>query len=78
VLQVGTGDERQQEVIARAQKLLPEDERILAVYLIGSYGTAQADRFSDVDVHLVIGHDSVEWFEQHWDDVLRKLTGRPC
>jgi predicted nucleotidyltransferase len=75
VLQVGTGDERQQEVIARAQKLLPEDERILAVYLIGSYGTAQADRFSDVDVHLVIGDDSVEWFEQHWDDVLRKLTG---
>ena len=72
---MGTGDERQQEVIARARKLLPEDERILAVYLIGSYGTAQADRFSDVDVHLVVGDDSAEWFEQHWDDVLRKLTG---
>jgi predicted nucleotidyltransferase len=72
---MASGDERQQEVIARAGELLPEDERILGVYLIGSYGTGQADRFSDVDVHLVVTDDSIDWFEQHWDDVLRKLTG---
>lgn len=59
----------------RARDLLPADERILAVYLIGSYGTGQADRFSDVDVHLVVTDDSIDWFEQHWDDVLRQLTG---
>ena len=70
-----TGDDRQREVIARARDLLPADDRILAVYLIGSYGTDQADRFSDVDVHLVVTDDSIDWFEQHWDDVLRKLTG---
>ncbi|MEU4192923.1 nucleotidyltransferase domain-containing protein [Kribbella sp. NPDC026611] len=68
-------DERQQRVIARARDLLPTDERVLAVYLIGSYGTGQADRFSDVDVHLVVTDDSADWFTAHWDDVLRKLTG---
>ncbi|MGW6196192.1 aminoglycoside 6-adenylyltransferase [Kribbella sp. NPDC055110] len=69
------GDERQQLVIERAQELLPGDERILAVYLIGSYATGVADRFSDVDVHLVVTDDSTEWFEEHWDDVLRELAG---
>ncbi|TDW18604.1 nucleotidyltransferase-like protein [Kribbella kalugense] len=59
----------------RARELLPEDERILAVYLIGSYATGAADRYSDVDVHLVVTDDSAEWFAEHWDDVLRKLTG---
>src|SRR5262245_51448306 len=70
-----TGDERQQAIIERAAKELPVDERILAVYLIGSYGSGQADRFSDVDVHLVVTDDSVDWFRDHWADVLRKLSG---
>ncbi len=70
-----TGDERQQSVIERAQELLPRDDRILAVYLIGSYATGAADRFSDVDVHLVVTDDSTEWFKEHWDDVLRELAG---
>lgn len=70
------GDERQQAVITRAAKVLPSDDRVLAVYLIGSYGSGAADRFSDVDVHLVVTDDSTDWFEQHWDDVLRELTGR--
>ncbi|HEY3556697.1 MAG TPA: nucleotidyltransferase domain-containing protein [Kribbella sp.] len=70
-----TGDERQQAVIARAGEVLPGDERVLGVYLIGSYATGAADRFSDVDVHLVVTDDSVEWYQEHWDDVLRELTG---
>jgi predicted nucleotidyltransferase len=70
-----TGDERQQGVIARAQEVLPRDERVLGVYLIGSYATGAADRFSDVDLHLVVTDDSLDWFKKHWDDVLRELTG---
>jgi predicted nucleotidyltransferase len=62
-------------VIARARDLLPADERVLAVYLIGSYATGQADPFSDVDVHLVVTDDSADWYADHWDDVLRQLTG---
>lgn len=69
------GDGRQQAVISRAAELLPRDERVLAVYLIGSYATGAADRFSDVDVHLVVTDDSTEWYREHWDDVLRELTG---
>lgn len=54
---------------------MPEDERVLAVYLIGSYATGAADQYSDVDVHLVVTDDSAKWFAEHWDDVLRKLAG---
>ncbi|WP_134106051.1 nucleotidyltransferase domain-containing protein [Kribbella pratensis] len=70
-----TGDERQQAVIARAADVLPRDERVLGVYLIGSYATGAADQFSDVDLHLVVTDDSLQWFGEHWDDVLRELTG---
>ncbi|WP_410788850.1 aminoglycoside 6-adenylyltransferase [Kribbella sp. C-35] len=72
---MATGDERQQAVISRAGEVLRGDERVLGVYLIGSYATGAADRFSDVDVHLVVTDDSIEWFEKHWDDVLRELAG---
>jgi len=75
VVRVTTGDERQQAVITRAAEVLRADERVLGVYLIGSYGTGAADRFSDVDVHLVVTDDSTDWFEEHWTDVLRELAG---
>ncbi|MDX6265080.1 MAG: hypothetical protein QOH84_6768 [Kribbellaceae bacterium] len=70
-----TQDAGQQRVIERARTLLPEDERILAVYLIGSYGTGQADEFSDVDVHCVVTDDSAAWFEQHWTEPLATIAG---
>jgi len=70
-----TGDERQQDVIKRAATALPEDERVLAVYLIGSYGSGQADRFSDVDVHCVVTDESVGWFEENWGEVMTSLAG---
>ncbi|MFI7060403.1 nucleotidyltransferase domain-containing protein [Kribbella sp. NPDC050124] len=69
------GDDRQQQVIERARAVLPDDDRILGVYLVGSYGTGEADRFSDVDVHCVVTDESLPWFEEHWPDVLRVLTG---
>jgi predicted nucleotidyltransferase len=72
---VTTGDERQQAVITRAREILPTDERVLGVYLIGSYGAGTADRFSDVDLHLVIADECAEWFDAHWADVLRQVTG---
>ncbi|WP_233712125.1 nucleotidyltransferase domain-containing protein [Kribbella turkmenica] len=70
-----TGDERQQQVIERARVVLPEDDRVLGVYLVGSYGTGEADRFSDVDVHCVVTDESLPWFEVNWAGVLRSLTG---
>jgi predicted nucleotidyltransferase len=69
------GDGRQREVIERARDVLPTDEQILGVYLAGSYGSGEADRFSDVDVHCVVTDESVPWFEQHWREVLGALTG---
>ncbi|MFI5710723.1 nucleotidyltransferase domain-containing protein [Kribbella sp. NPDC051620] len=71
----GIADPRQQLVIERARALLPEDERILGVYLIGSYGTGEADEFSDVDVHCVVTDESAPWFEQHWTEPLTTIAG---
>lgn len=70
-----TGDDRQQAVIKRAGDVLPADERILAVYLVGSYGSGQADRFSDVDVHCVVTDESVDWFEENWREAMTTLAG---
>lgn len=72
---MGSGDERYDVMIQRAQERLPADDRVLAVYLIGSYATGAEDRFSDLDVHLVVTDASIGWFEQHWDDVLHELAG---
>jgi hypothetical protein len=68
-------DSGQQLVMERARTLLPEDERILAVYLIGSHATGEADEFSDVDVHCVVTDESAPWFEQHWTMPLATITG---
>ncbi len=72
---MGSGDERYDVIIQRARERLPADDRVLAVYLIGSYATGAEDRFSDLDVHLVVTDDSIGWFEQHWADILRDLAG---
>ncbi|MFI5732584.1 aminoglycoside 6-adenylyltransferase [Kribbella sp. NPDC051587] len=72
---MGSGDERYDVMIQRAREVLPADDRVLAVYLIGSYATGAEDRFSDLDVHLVVTDASIGWFEEHWDDVLRDLAG---
>ncbi|MFG1818559.1 aminoglycoside 6-adenylyltransferase [Kribbella sp. NPDC049174] len=70
-----TGDAGQQRVIERARTILPADERILAVYLAGSYGSGEADRFSDVDVHCVVTDESAAWFEEHWAESMALITG---
>jgi predicted nucleotidyltransferase len=70
-----TADAGHQLVIERARTLLPEDERILAVYLVGSHGTGEADEFSDVDVHCVVTDESASWFEQHWTEPLATIAG---
>ncbi|WP_405063608.1 aminoglycoside 6-adenylyltransferase [Kribbella sp. NBC_01505] len=72
---MGSGDERYDVMIQRARELFPADDRVLACYLIGSYATGAEDRFSDLDLHLVVTDASIGWFEQHWDDVLRELSG---
>jgi predicted nucleotidyltransferase len=68
-------DVGQRLVIERARTALPDDERILAVYLIGSYGTGEADEFSDVDVHCVVTDESATWFGEHWTEVLTVIAG---
>lgn len=70
-----SGLDRQALVIERARTLLPADDRVLAVYLIGSHGSGEADEFSDVDVHCVVTDESLPWFDQHWTEPLATIAG---
>ncbi len=54
---------------------MPTDERILAVYLVGSYATGEADEFSDVDVHCVVTDESLSWFEVNWQEPMATIAG---
>ncbi len=83
---VDGSDLGQGDFIERAAQVLSRDDRILGVWLTGSYGRGTNDRFSDVDLWVVVEPEDVISFGEDWpticDDiaptVLRKqVPGRP-
>jgi predicted nucleotidyltransferase len=44
----------QRILIERARELVLADDRIVAAWLAGSFGTGRADAYSDVDLHLLL------------------------
>ncbi len=53
------------------------DSRVLALWLQGSFATGRADRYSDVDAHLLTGHDDDDAFRseaQIWLDSVRPMV----
>lgn len=65
----------QRAVIDRAPAVLAADERILAGWLVGSFGTGLADRHSDIDLHCLITEESADWFREHWPETAERLVG---
>lgn len=73
----------QRDLIQRAKHVLAQDDRVLGVWLAGSFGTGTSDQFSDVDLLVVMRASDVESFCDDWpkmsDDiaptVLRKQVG---
>lgn len=60
-----------------AQSVILEDERIRAAWLEGSFGRGNADRYSDVDLHLLLAPESEEDFRasaRSWLEALRPLA----
>jgi len=51
------------------------DERIKAAWLEGSFGRGNADRYSDLDIHLLLAQDHVEAFRANTETWL--LTIKP-
>ncbi|HEY1174800.1 MAG TPA: nucleotidyltransferase domain-containing protein [Phytomonospora sp.] len=65
----------QRAVIDRARTVLPADERVLGVFLIGSHASGENDDYSDVDLHVVIADDAVASFRESFAEVLTELAG---
>ncbi|WUJ74615.1 nucleotidyltransferase domain-containing protein [Kribbella soli] len=62
----GTADSGQQALIDRAEYVLSKDDRVLGVWLVGSFGRGTHDRFSDVDLWVVVAADDADSFCDDW------------
>jgi predicted nucleotidyltransferase len=54
------------ELVARITEVLSGDPRVLAAWLVGSRGRGAEDRFSDVDVWLVVSDEDRSGFVEDW------------
>lgn len=67
----------QQNFIDAITRLAATDERIYAAWLEGSFGRGIADRYSDVDAHLLVDAASVDGFRHEvrsWLEGIRPLV----
>jgi hypothetical protein len=67
----------QQTFIEHLTAKASADERVRAAWLAGSFGAGRADRYSDVDAHLLIAADKVEPFRagaRAWLEEIRPLV----
>lgn len=67
----------QTEFINALTEKAENDPRIRAAWLAGSFGKASADRWSDVDAHLLIAEESLEEFREgveQWLGAIRPLV----
>lgn len=65
----------QDAIIDRIPQILEADRRILAGWLVGSFGTGRGDRHSDIDLHCLITNGSADWFRTHWSQTATDLMG---
>ncbi|MCB9161085.1 MAG: nucleotidyltransferase domain-containing protein [Caldilineaceae bacterium] len=69
--------EMQQRFIDDVTRAVETDARVLAAWLEGSYGRGDADRFSDVDLHLLLAPATADDFRagaEEWLGALRPLV----
>jgi hypothetical protein len=66
----------QDEFLAQLQTRLALDPRIVAAWLAGSYGRGAADRWSDIDLHLLLapGDDSFRTEVRGWLEAIQPLV----
>ncbi|HZE39187.1 MAG TPA: hypothetical protein VE172_10290 [Stackebrandtia sp.] len=65
----------QASAIERAKTVLPRDERILAVYLIGSNASGRGDAYSDVDLHCVVADADVDGGVRDFARLIESIAG---
>ena len=52
----------QDEYLSRLNVTIQDDPSILAAWLEGSLGRGNADRYSDIDLHVLLTDDNLERF----------------
>ena len=67
-------DPRYQSLYERALAVLGGDERVKAVELSGSVGAGTADRWSDLDLHVIAHDDYYDDFLADWPNWLAAIT----
>ncbi len=65
---------RQEDLIERARHVLGGDDRVLGVWLVGSYGRDTNDQFSDVDLWVVVAGRDAESFCDDWPGTSDKIA----
>jgi hypothetical protein len=61
-------------VLDRAERTFETDERVRALFLAGSRATGRADRFSDLDLLVVIADETFEAFCEEWQSWVGELA----
>lgn len=67
-------DSGQRALIERAERVLGRDDRVLGVWLVGSFGRGTQDRFSDVDLWVVVGADDADSFCDDWPKISDEIS----
>lgn len=67
-------DMEQERRSAQLAESLSVDERVRGVWLTGSLGRGTADRFSDIDMLLVIERGAREAFAEQWPQMVSGLA----
>lgn len=64
----------QSDLIERVRQVLSEDRRVLGVWLVGSYARGTNDRFSDVDLWVVVDAADVDGFCVDWPRICEQIA----
>lgn len=67
-------DPAQRGLIARVAEILGRDARVLGVWLVGSFARGTNDRFSDVDLWVVVATDDFDGFCADWPRHCDEIT----
>lgn len=65
----------QARTVEAAVEVLPATPGLLAAWLGGSLATGLADRFSDVDLNVVVPDEQLNWWRESWASVLERCAG---
>lgn len=70
----GVADLGQSELIEYVKKVLSRDDRVLGVWLVGSYAAGTYDRFSDVDLLVVVDPGDLPGFCTDWPRICAEIA----